>query len=153
MPNRCKKHYNNGMKKILFGPLLALLAGACASVPEQQLAGADRDAYGCKGSAGYTWSEARAACVRLWEEGIRLSPADGTDEALAAYVVLSKDGTQAELFEPVKTKPRLLVRAFTPEGPYWADRQQTWLLKRLPHGWEGWHNGRLVYTAANPSAN
>ncbi len=148
-----KKTYNTRMKKILICSLAGLLLGACSSAPEQHLVGADRDAHGCIASAGYTWSEAQASCVRVWEEGIRLDPADAARETGAAYVVLSKDGTQAELFVPVKTRPPLLTRAFTPDGPYWADSQQAWLLKRLPQGWECWHQGRLLYTAPNPQEN
>jgi len=34
----------------------------------QQLVGNDRDAHGCIGSAGYSWSEAEQKCVRPWEE-------------------------------------------------------------------------------------
>ena len=142
--------YNIRMKKFVLFPLAGLLLGACACAPEQQLVGADRDAHGCIGSAGYTWSEAQGSCVRLWEEGIALFPADGTDKNLAVYVILSKDGAQAELFVPVKTRPPLLTRAFTPDGPYWTDSQHTWLLKRLPSGWECWQGERLLYTAPNP---
>ena len=141
------------MKYFLICALTGLLLGACSAVPEQHLVGADRDAHGCKASAGYTWSEAQGACLRVWEAGIRLFPADGTDENLAAFVVLSKDGSQAELFVPVKTRPPLLVRAFTPDGPYWTAPQNSWLLKRLPQGWECWHQGRLLYTAPNPQEN
>lgn len=42
-----------------------LLAG-CTS--NQQMPGSDRDAHGCIGSAGYTWCEAKAKCLRVWEE-------------------------------------------------------------------------------------
>ena len=29
--------------------------------------GGDRDAHGCIGSAGYSWCEAKASCIRSWE--------------------------------------------------------------------------------------
>ncbi len=32
------------------------------------IVGNDRDAHGCIGSAGYSWSDAKKACVRSWEE-------------------------------------------------------------------------------------
>lgn len=126
---------------------LALLAG-CHAAPEQQLTGADRDSRGCIGSAGYIWSEARQSCLRVWEEGIRLT-APGTDAA--CLVVLSADGTRAELFLPVKTKPVLLQRGFTPQGPYWSRPAADWRLERLPQGWNLWHNGELAYQAPNPA--
>lgn len=31
------------------------------------IVGADRDAHGCIGSAGYTWCGRELACVRSWE--------------------------------------------------------------------------------------
>jgi hypothetical protein len=34
----------------------------------QNLVGNDRDAHGCIGSAGYSWSEQEQKCVRPWEE-------------------------------------------------------------------------------------
>lgn len=123
-----------------------------ADKPGQRLAGADRDAHNCIGSAGYTWSAVRNACVRLWEEGVTLLPAAREESAtLAAYVVLSADGTKAELFTPVKTAPAVLERSFTPEGPRWTNA--SWLLKRLPLGWELYENGRLVYSAPNPGGD
>jgi hypothetical protein len=33
-----------------------------------QVLGGDRDAHGCIGSAGYTWCEIKAKCLRTWEE-------------------------------------------------------------------------------------
>lgn len=55
------------------------------AVPQPMLVGADRDAHGCIGSAGYAWSEARAACVRPWEDGAEPQPAEGDDEGLHEY--------------------------------------------------------------------
>jgi hypothetical protein len=34
----------------------------------QGLVGGDTDVHGCKGSAGYTWCEAKKKCIRLWED-------------------------------------------------------------------------------------
>lgn len=58
-------------------PLLAIaitalgLAGcqdkAVAVEPAPVLVGADRDAHGCIGSAGYSWCAREKACVRSWE--------------------------------------------------------------------------------------
>ena len=75
-------------------PLLAggVLAGEAAtsarangleSRPAAML-GSDRDAYGCIGSAGYTWCARERRCVRPWE----LAQARGfpvTEEAFRAY--------------------------------------------------------------------
>ncbi|MFM7531658.1 MAG: hypothetical protein ACKO5J_04050 [Rubrivivax sp.] len=49
----------------------ALAFGGCgepASVqPAPVAVGADRDAHGCIGSAGYRWCERDKACTRPWE--------------------------------------------------------------------------------------
>ena len=37
------------------------------------IAGNDSDSHGCKGSAGYTWCEAKQKCLRSWEENCTLS--------------------------------------------------------------------------------
>lgn len=36
--------------------------------PTTALVGGDSDKYGCKGSAGYSWCEAKNKCLRAWEE-------------------------------------------------------------------------------------
>ncbi len=70
-------------------PLLAALT-ACAhpapspSSPTAGVPGADRDAHGCIGSAGYRWCERTQQCERPWE----LANANGlenTAEAITAY--------------------------------------------------------------------
>lgn len=38
------------------------------SVPCSPLVGNDFDEHGCKGSAGYSWCEAKQKCLRAWEE-------------------------------------------------------------------------------------
>ncbi len=54
------------MKQILLiGALLGL--AACATPGKRVLVGADRDAHGCIGSAGYVWNESLQQCVRPWE--------------------------------------------------------------------------------------
>ena len=55
--------------------LLVVLAGpVLAQVGDAPIVGGDRDAHGCIGSAGYTYSAVRTECVRLWEVGVRLAP-------------------------------------------------------------------------------
>jgi hypothetical protein len=46
--------------------VLALGLAGCAP-PQSPMPGADRDAHGCIGSAGYRWCERERACVRPWE--------------------------------------------------------------------------------------
>lgn len=44
-------------------------ASLSPSVTGGQKVGSDRDAHGCIPSAGYTWCEAKAKCLRTFEEG------------------------------------------------------------------------------------
>lgn len=106
---------------------LALLGmSACeptAAGPRPQqtpVAGADADAHGCKGSAGYVWSDAQQRCMRLFEEAFSFDPhVDNPDQTLKAFVVLGPDPSQAqkaELFLPQSPKPIPLEVVKTPEG-------------------------------------
>ena len=71
--------------------------------------GTDRDEKGCVTSAGYMWSQTKNGCIRVFEEGFRLTPykseadtidVDSEQATLNAYVIFSKDKTIAELFLP-----------------------------------------------------
>lgn len=47
--------------------LVSLCATGCVR-PAGTLVGADRDAHGCIGSAGYVWSQTLEKCIRPWEQ-------------------------------------------------------------------------------------
>ena len=105
---------------------LACALSACSPATESNTAvrptGADRDAQGCIGSAGYTWSPMRGQCIRPFEAGLAFlpDPAPTQGAVLAAYVVLSPaqgdDVTAAELFLPRNKGPVALTVVHTPEG-------------------------------------
>ena len=88
--------------------------------PPPGMVGGDRDPHGCIGSAGYTWSELRQTCLRLFEDGVRLDrspePA-GSEAALSAFLVFAtKEQSLAkndavELFVPSESPPVILTRA------------------------------------------
>ncbi|WP_052496037.1 DUF3828 domain-containing protein [Pedobacter lusitanus] len=59
------------------------------------MVGGDSDAHGCKASAGYTWSELKKTCIRVFELPVKLTNPDGT---MMAGVVISDDKKQAEVF-------------------------------------------------------
>lgn len=48
--------------------VLALVLTFKKEPAEAPIVGGDRDEHGCIGSAGYTWCEAKAKCLREWEE-------------------------------------------------------------------------------------
>lgn len=89
------------------------------------IAGADRDAHGCIGSAGYTWSEVRQACIRIFEAGLAFAPdpaqtSNPGNAVLQAFVVLAPESgetiTAAEAYVPGRATPIALTVVHTPEG-------------------------------------
>ena len=100
--------------------ILASSLGACASTGP--LTGADRDKHGCIPSAGTAWSQVKQACVQPWQEGIRLNQtAQAGSAQFAAYVILSADGTRAEVF--TKDGSQVLVRSFRKKAPNGAAKR------------------------------
>ena len=108
-------------------PLAASLAGCLArqekngtgrrdSAAVTTAVGADRDAHGCIGSAGYVWSQVREECIRPFEAGIRMAPAAEPDATTAAYIVFAEDSSRAELFLPDGQKTEILDRRTLPGG-------------------------------------
>lgn len=63
--------------------------------------GGDRDVHGCKGSAGYTYSQIKNDCVRVFEQKIKLKEV-GSDKSYTTMtaVIFSKDMKRAEIFIP-----------------------------------------------------
>jgi hypothetical protein len=128
-----KKAKEEMKKHVMVTTLALLVLSACSPVTENvssaekptPVAGADRDAHGCMGSAGYTWSEVREACIRVFEAGLAFAPdetkttaADGA--VLQAFVVLAPEAgetiTAAEAYVPGRTTPIALTVVHTPEG-------------------------------------
>ncbi len=60
------------------------------------IVGGDKDEHGCIGSAGYTWSEIKNECIRIWELGIRLEMLENKEQS--AYVVFNKDKSKVEVY-------------------------------------------------------
>lgn len=56
---------------------------------EEKIIGGDKDEYGCLGSAGYSWCEAKQTCLRIWEESC--------DDSILALVDEIKNETGVEL--------------------------------------------------------
>lgn len=113
------------------------------------IVGADSDAHGCKASAGYTWSQVQAKCLRLFESGKRLNfMADGAQaesaqaEGLAAYVVFDKAESRAEVFLPGEKTPLLLESRGIEGAQVWEAGDY----RLMP--WKGYvlqKNGQAIY--------
>jgi hypothetical protein len=84
------------------------------------LVGADKDAKGCIGSAGYIWSAVKDSCIRPFEVGtpfVRYEAATGVIDSLkVAYVVLSEDKQRAEVFFGATDKPVVMDALPVQEG-------------------------------------
>lgn len=87
------------MKKLAL--LSIILSSTYLFAQEQKpiIVGGDRDAHGCIGSAGYTYSKVKKDCIRVFEQKIKLNEVNPTkDYETSATVVLSNDKKKAEIF-------------------------------------------------------
>ncbi|REC50334.1 hypothetical protein [Chryseobacterium pennipullorum] len=83
------------MKKTIL--LSAMFLGTLAFAQNTPVLGGDKDAHGCIGSAGYTYSQIKKDCVRTFEEKIKLKEVASNGDYIAA-VIFSKDMKKAEVF-------------------------------------------------------
>ena len=74
---------------------------AHSATEEMPPVGGDRDAHGCIGSAGQSWSELLQDCIQVFEVGTRLNPVEvkDNDAVISAFIVAKEgDNSQIELF-------------------------------------------------------
>lgn len=102
---------------------------ACKSAEAPRRIGGDKDEHGCLLAAGYTWSELRRDCVRIFEEGVRADD-PSLRPSLASYAVFAEDSSRAEVFRPSPYRNEILER----EGDVWTGKTCT--LRRKGNGWE-----------------
>ena len=94
---------------------------------ENIIVGDQTDKEGCLTSAGYIHSKIKKDCVRLFDIGIRLNPKSNPsteDAVLVAYLILSDDTFEAEVFLPSQEESVIFLR--TEEGQPWI--YQDWQL-------------------------
>jgi putative hemolysin len=65
------------MIAVLFVAAVALSGCLQSNGPQRILVGNDSDIHGCKGSAGYSWCEAKQECIRVWEENCSVAGGSG----------------------------------------------------------------------------
>ncbi len=53
------------------------------------------DDHGCNAAAGYTWSEVKQNCIRLFEDGVQLVSETDKSSSSAAYVVFAADSLKS----------------------------------------------------------
>lgn len=86
-------------KPILF---TAMFLGSLVFAQQKTPAlGGDRDVHGCIGSAGYTYSQIRNNCVKVFEQKIKLKEV-GSDKSYSTMtaVIFNKNMNRAEVFIP-----------------------------------------------------
>lgn len=137
--------------------LCAGLLSACGQKKAQQepeakqepeaMVGGDEDEHGCKASAGYTWSEVRQDCIRVFESGIRM---EGTDGKSTAFLVFSTDSSKVELFLPAGTPSEILDRRSLPNGGYaWnVEDDDTKNVRQTDGIWTISQRGKEIYRQA-----
>lgn len=102
---------------------------ACRSVQAPQLIGGNKDEHGCLTAAGYTWSELRRDCIRIFEDGVRVD-APSLQPSLTSYAVFAADSSRVEVFRPSPFRNEILDR----EGSVWQGK--TCKLYRTGDRWE-----------------
>ena len=110
----------------------------------EPMPGSDRDAHGCIGSAGYTWSEVLQDCIRIFEKGTRLESAGGDT---SVYIVFGPDSSQVELFFSNSLPTEILDRRRLPSGASaWnVEDDDTHNLRRMDGSWEISRRGITIY--------
>jgi hypothetical protein len=115
--------------KSLYVLISVLMIISCSSTRGKgMMTGNDRDEHGCIGSAGYTWSEVRKDCIRLFEDGMEVKDAR-SPEGEATYAVFSRDSSKVEIFAVYNKKSSMLVR----DGNQWNGKNMI-----LMHASDGW---------------
>lgn len=116
-----------------------------------RMLGVSEDAHGCNAAAGYTWSEVRQKCGRLFEDGVQFSATAGQDSTLAAYVVFATDSLKAEVFVPGQTKNPVLERRQLAGGEYvWNEEDDdTFNVRKVNGRWVIEQREKILYTQAD----
>ncbi|MCI3938650.1 hypothetical protein MQX03_15735 [Chryseobacterium aahli] len=102
-------------KSILFSAMLL------SSFAFAQKVGGDKDVHGCKGSAGYTYSQVKKDCVRVFEQKIKLTEVKpkGSSTSMTA-IIFSKDMKKAEVFLPEQNTGSLILTKLG-KGKVWKN--------------------------------
>lgn len=119
-------------------------------VDTTKVIGVADDSHGCNAAAGYTWSEVRQNCIRIFEEGMEFMAVNNQDTTLAAYVVFSTDSLRAEAFLPRQDAHPVLDRRALPAGGYtWNQEDDDTLNVRMMDGkWIIEQRGEQLYVQA-----
>lgn len=86
-------------KTILLGAMF--LSSFAFTQQKTPVVGGDKDVHGCRVSAGYTYSQIKNDCVRVFEQKIKLKEVNSDKNYTSmTAVIFSKDMKRAEIFIP-----------------------------------------------------
>ena len=105
----------------------------------------------CNAAAGYTWSEVKQNCIRLFEDGVQLVSETDKSSSSAAYVVFAADSLKAEVYVPGHDNHPVLDRRTLPAGGYvWnQEDDDTYNVRRLDGKWVIEQRGKVLYKQAD----
>lgn len=84
------------------------------------------DNHGCNNSAGYTWSNAKNKCIKVYEEALQFNRTGSNNpNDLKAFVIFSDDNKSADMFLPGRIYAFLQVNN---DGTKWQDNSSTYIL-------------------------
>lgn len=106
-----------------------VIFSACKSSQTPQSIGGDKDRHGCLTAAGYTWSELRRDCIRVFEDGVRIND-PALPSSVTSYAVFAADSSRVEVFRPSPFRNEMLKR----QGDVWQGKSCK--LFRSGKGWE-----------------
>lgn len=125
-------------KNVMFLSIVFALM-SCSSSKQATMTGNDRDKHGCIPSAGYTWSEVRKDCIKVFEVGTRLNNVIDTKATTSAFAVFSSDKSVVELFLPDSSDHSRLKKSV--DG--WKNKR--FKLKKSDNKLSLYKGGKLIY--------
>lgn len=144
------------MKHLAIIPVLAILISCQGTTKttdakassetkaEAPLVGGEKDEHGCLTSAGYTWSEIRKDCIRLFEAGIRLNPTnDSESHETSGFLVFSNDSSKVELYLPSLKGSDILTK----ENNVYQSSDKQYKLDRSKSIWTLMKDNKVIYSS------
>ena len=87
-----------------------MFLGSLVFAQKAPVVGGDRDVHGCIPSAGYTYSQLRNNCVKVFNQKIKLKEVnpEGSSTSMTA-VIFSKNMKKAEIFIPHQSAKSIIL--------------------------------------------
>lgn len=129
------------MRKIIFG--VFIMCSLSNELNAQVNVGGDSDKHGCKGSAGYTWSELKKECIQPFTLDIKLSSVDTSRSySTFAALIFSKD---RKMVEVIMEQPSVILKRTGKKGNYTWKKDEWTLRQKNGYGYEIKKGNKLMY--------